>query len=150
MTFNPPRPQNGPVLWGALCLFGLGVAVYVLLKYPVGAESWWVGILLAGTVVAGFVAIAGWWLASQRQVTIHQETVEVRRWSDVLLSRPGHRAAIQHVHSVGLVYQDGKKIRIELSEGSDIIFWAALWPRSEVDGLIQQFQARGISVRADW
>jgi hypothetical protein len=150
VTFNPPRPQNGALLWAAFCLFGLGLAIYVLIRYPAGTESWLVGWLLVATVVVGFLAIEGWWVVSQRELTITRDTLEVRRWSDALLARRGRQVNIESIRLVRLVFDSGKKVRIETIGGGAITFWAALWPRAEVERLISEAQLRGIPIEADW
>lgn len=138
------------MLWAAFCVFGFLFAVYLLFDYPIGSESWWVGVLMATTVLMGFLSIEGWWLLSQREVSLGSETVVVRRWSDALLARRGQELAIERIRSVRLVFENGKKVRIDLRGGKAISFWAAPWSREELDHLIRGAQMRGIPVQEDW
>jgi hypothetical protein len=54
------------------------------------------------------------------------------------------------VRAIALIYENGKKIRIEVNEGDAIDFWAALWPRSEIDRLVEEADKRGVLVNANW
>lgn len=150
VRLNSPRLQNGPLLWAGVCVVGLAVSVWVVLRHPLGSESWLVGLFLAGQVILSFVAIEGWWLLSQREVVFDERMMMIRRWSDVLLNRAGRSTPISAIRSLDLVIDGGKKIRVECHQAAAITFWAALWPRHEVDRLVKEAEARSISVATQW
>lgn len=150
MTANAPRLQNGPVLWAAFCAFGLGLSGWVVVSNPRGSEGWWVGVLLGFQAIISLVVIEAWWLMSQREVSFLDGVVRIRRWSDVLLRRDGRSLPVSSIRAVMLILKGGKKIRIVADNAETLTFWAALWPLTEVDGLIHAAQVRGISVTRQW
>jgi hypothetical protein len=150
VRFNPPKAQNGPVSWALFCVFGLGVSAWVMIRYPFGSESWQVGLMLAGVVLFGLVSIEGWWVASQREIMIDGGSVRVRRWSDILLGRGGIVLPLEAIRAVGLVFDSGKKISLETADGRHVRFWAAIWPRPEIDRLIAECKTRRILTATDW
>jgi hypothetical protein len=69
MRINP-RAQFTPVAWGLLCFFGLVLFVQKLFEFPYLSSGWQGGIFGILLVIFGFVAIEGWWLASQQEIVV--------------------------------------------------------------------------------
>ncbi len=148
-SINAPTPQPGPIAWAVFCLFGAAIGLSKLPQFPVGSSGWIGGVLLVVMAGVALITIDGFWFASQRQIQIGPESVEIRRWVEVWLNRPGVKLDLHRDTVVRLVLERGKRLRID-SRGRSVNIWVGLWKTSELQRLVSEFERFGIMVRADW
>lgn len=149
LRLNRPTPQFAPVVWAMLCLFGLGVFAQKLLEFPAGSSGWQGGIFGIVLTVFAFVAIEGWWLASQREIDIDDHGITIRSWLERLLRKPGTRVQWSHMRSANLVFDAGRKLEITTTQERHL-YWAAAWRPSVVADLLRIVESHGVSTRMDW
>jgi hypothetical protein len=147
--FNPPRLQNGPVVWALFCLFGFVFSVWLLFRYSFGTDSWYAALLVMGIVMVGFVAVEGWWAVSQREVRVEANTILIRRWVELLLGRAGMTLALGDITEARLVLRGGKMLEL-VTDGKTVRFWVALWAASDLRGLMETFRDRNVKVEMEW
>jgi len=147
--FNQPRLQFGPVAWGLFCIFGLAFGGWQLFRFSPVTEPWLATLLLMGIVATGFLAIEGWWIASQREVRVGPRSLVVRKWMEMLLGWRGRTIALSDLQAVRLVLRGGKMLELE-TDREAFRFWVALWSASDVHRLLEVVQARGVPVATEW
>lgn len=149
MRINPARPQFLPVLWGCVCLFGLAVAIQKLFEFPYLSPGWQGGVGLIVLVVFGFGAIEGWWLASQREITISENGLTIRSWLQIVFGRTGISIRWSELYAAALIFDNGRKLELRTNSGR-LLFWAALWDPVSVNELLQTFREKDIDTRMEW
>lgn len=149
MRINPIRAQFTPVAWGVFCLFGLVVFVQTLFEFPYLSSGWQGGIFGIFLVIFGFVAIEGWWLASQQEIVIEADDLRVRSWLQVSLGRPGSVIRWADLRSAALVFDGGRKLELR-TDAQRFAFWAALWDPSAIVQFMDRVQLHGVPTRMDW
>ena len=149
MQINPLRLQFVPVAWGLFCLFGLAVFVQKLFEFPYLSSGWQGGIFGIFLVVFGFVAIEGWWLASQREILVGAEDVQLRSWLQVVFGRPGSVIRWVDLRSAALVFDGGRKLELR-TDSRRLTFWAAVWDPSAIRQFLREVEGKGVPTRMDW
>lgn len=121
-----------------------------LTEFSLGTAGWWGGVVLILMALFAFGAIAGWWLVSQREVLVDGQNVVVRRWSDILIHRPGTRIPIASLRQAGLVVDSGKKLELLSIDGSRTAFWVGLWEPASLYTVLRALGVRGVRLRNSW
>lgn len=144
---NTPKLQWSLVIWGAFCLFGVLLGVKLMFEYPVGTDSWQASMLLIALCVVGWVAIAAIVWFQQRVLAFVSGALLVRRWTDVLLGRPGRRIALSGALRarifVGSHGYSAAKIEVG---GETLKFPLTFWPRSDTRQLPEILERHGMTV----
>ncbi len=146
---NPISPQFFPVVWAIFCAFGFGLGVQKLFEFSYLSAGWQGGILLMVMAVLAFLGIEGWWFASQREIHIRPESVQLRTWLQVLFGRDGVVISWNEIKSAGLVFDRGKRLEL-LTAGRRFTFWVAVWDRIMLARLVEILRTRGIPLRLEW
>ena len=149
MRLNPIRAQGPPVAWGLICLFGLVVFVQKLFAFPYMSSGWQGGIFGILLVIFGFVAIEGWWFASQQEILIGADEIRVRSWLQVVLGRPGSVVKWTDLRQAALIVDRGKKLELR-TDAQRFVFWAALWDPSAIVQFMDRVEQHGVPTRMDW
>jgi hypothetical protein len=149
MRINPIRFQFTPVAWGLFCLFGLVLFVQKLIEFPYLSSGWQGGIFGIFLVVFGFVAIEGWWLASQREIVVGADDIRVRSWLQIVLGRAGLVIRWGELRSAALVFDGGRKLELR-TDAQRFAFWAALWDPSALVQFMELVEQHGVPTRMDW
>jgi hypothetical protein len=146
---NPISPQFIPVMWAILCAFGFGLGVQKLFEFTYLSAGWQGGILLIVMAVLAFLAIEGWWFASQREVYIRAESIQLKTWLQVLFGSDGVVISWNEIQSAGLVFDQGKKLEL-LTTGRRFTFWVAVWDRIVLTRLLEVLRTRDIPLHLEW
>jgi hypothetical protein len=146
-TLNSPKLQSALVGWGAVCLFGVGLGVKLAFEHPFGTDAWQGSVGLIALCVLGWFALAAIVWFEQREVTFLSGAMVVRRWSDVLLGRPGQRITLEgplraRIFVGGTGYSAAK---LEGASGT-VKFPMSFWPRSEAGRLPEILERHGMKV----
>ncbi len=120
-----------------------------MVETRVGSEAWQVALLFIALTIAAFCSIEGWWAASQREVRFCDDTLVIRRWSDILLGRPGSQIPVRSVTAARLVFASGRRLEL-VAMPLRVDFWVGLWPRHELRELREALATRGITLESDW
>ena len=144
---NTPKLQRSLALWGAFCLFGVLLGIKLMFQYPVGTDPWQASVLLIAISVAAWVAVAAIVWFEQRQLTFMSGDLTVRRWTDVLLGRPGRRMTLSGVARARIFVGGYGYSAAKLEVGGETLkFPLSLWPRSEARRLPEILEGHGMTV----
>jgi hypothetical protein len=149
MRINPIRPQLAPLLWGLICLIGLVVFVQKLFTFSYLSSGWQGGIFGIFLVTFGFVAIEGWWFASQEEFVVKAEQLQVRSWLQAILGRPGSVVRWEDIRLVALIFDRGRKLELQ-TDAQRFVFWAAPWDPSAIVQFMDRVEEHGVPTRMDW
>lgn len=146
-TLNTPRLQWVLVIWGGFCLFGVLLGVKLMFEYPVGTDGWQASIFLVAICLAGWIGIAAIVWFEQRELAFVPGALLVRRWTDVVIGRPGKRIALGgpprariFVGSYGY-----SAVKVEVG-GETLMFPLSFWPRSDARQLPEVLKRHGMTV----
>ena len=148
VTLNRPIIQVALVAWGTFCLFGVLLGVKLaLFDYSFGTDAWQASILLIALSLFSWLAVAVIVWSQQRELTFGSEAIRIRRWTDVLLGRPGRHISLVGAPRVRIfVGSYGySAVKIEVS-GKAISFPLTFWPRQEARRLPEILEDHGFTV----
>lgn len=146
---NPIRPQFVPVAWGGFCLFAAGIGIQKLFEFSYLSAGWQGGIGLIGMAIFGFLAIEGWWLASQCEIRPTDDLLQIRSWLKVVLGRRGDLISWTAIEGAGLIFDRGRRLEVRTRERR-FRYWAALWHPAEVNRLVEIFRLRSVPISIAW
>jgi hypothetical protein len=147
---NPPHPQAGPIGFVVLCAFGIVVAVREMLQVRIGTEPWWVGVMLIAIVIPAFVFIDGGWLWVQRELTVSDDTIVVRRWSEVLRGRPGREIRHDPGTRASIIPRAGRSLQIEHDGRIAALLTLGYWERKRIRELVDALRAHAVQLDQSW
>jgi hypothetical protein len=146
-TLNSPKLQSGLVVWGAVCLFGAGLGIKLAFDYRFGTDAWQASIALMALSILGWVAMAAIVWLEQREVTLLPGAIVVRRWSEILLGRPGRRMALEGpVHARIFVGANGYSAAKVEAAGGTVKFPLSFSARSDAGRLAEILESNGMTV----
>lgn len=151
--FNPPNASWWSVGWNVVGVFAVGLGVFMVVASEFGESadaaraSWFLGGLVTIAVGAGlFLGVFnGWHLLAQREVTVHPEHMEIRRWLDLVRRRPGVVMPLQSLRGARLVVRAGGA-KLDLESDAPLSFSIWFWALGEARRLADHLEARGIPV----
>lgn len=147
--FNQPKWHAILVLWTLLCAAGVMLGVGVMVAYPPLGSGWQAGVFLVFLCGLAYVGTAIWLLSTQREVDVDAEHVTMRSWLDVVRGSTGEVIPIREVRSASLVFDSGKKLQLDVP-ARRYAFWVAMWPRNDLDGLLEVMASRGVLTEREW
>ena len=147
---NPPHPQAGPILFAVVGAVGSAFTVRGLITLPVGTEPWWVGALGQLIILAGLVFIVGGWLWIQREVTISDGRMVIRRWIDAVRGQPGREIPLGPGVRTSITLENVRSLRIDRDGVREAVLTLGYWERSSVRDLIDGLRANDIPFGQYW
>jgi len=147
---NPPHSQAGPILFAVVCAVGSAFTIRGLITLPIGTEPWLVGALAQLIILVGFVFIELGWLWIQREVTISDGRVVVRRWLDAVRGRPGREIPLGPGVRTSITLENVRSLRIERDGETETVLTLGYWERSSVRDLIDGLRATEVPFAQYW
>ena len=147
---NPPHLQDGPILFAVLCAFGSVVVVQGLLTLPVGSEPWMAGALGLLIIVTGFLFIDLGWLWIQREVTIADGNIVVRRWIEAIRGQQGRVIPLGQETRAAITLDNVRSLRIERRGIAEAAFTLGYWEPPRVRQLIEALRTNNVSLGQYW
>lgn len=147
---NPPHPQAGPILFAVVCVVGIVIAIVRGLDYRIGTDPWWASVLLLAIVLVGFAFIEGGWLWIQREVTVADGRIVVRRWLGALRGQSGRAIPLEDGTRVSITLENLRSLRIERNGVTEAVLTLGYWEPSHVRNLIDALRANGVPFAQYW
>lgn len=147
---NPPHPQEGPVLFALIGVFGIGLAVLKFQEFVAGTDPWWAAALLLVIVLVGLAFIEGGWLWIQREVTFSDGTIVVRRWIEAIRGKPGHTLPLADDIRISITLENIQSLRIERNGKAEAVMTLGYWEPPRIRQLIDALRAHGIPFAQYW
>lgn len=151
--FNRPRPNWLTVGWNALGALLVGLGSYMVVASEFGHSenpiraTWFAGGLMTVGVAIGacFVLLNVWHAHAQREITIDDEQLRIRRWFDAVFGKEGRSFSLRDASVRFFLRGGGAKMRIEgRAEALVISIW--FWSLDDVQALARALQMRGVPV----
>jgi hypothetical protein len=117
---------------------------------PIGTEPWLVAALGQLIILAGFLFIELGWLWIQREITVSDGRMVIRRWIDAFLSRPGQEIPLGPGVRIAITLENIRSLRIERDGVREAILTLGYWERSSVRDLIDVLRANGLPFAQYW
>ena len=147
---NPPHPQDGPVLFTLVCVVGSAFAIRGLLTLPIGTEQWLVGAMALLIVLGGFAFIVGGWLWIQREVAVADGRIVVRRWIEVIRSRPGRVIPLADGTRTSITLENVATFQVERNGVIEAHLTLGYWELPRIRELIDVLRANGVPLAQYW
>jgi hypothetical protein len=146
-SINAPAFSLRLAVWAGLCLCGGALGFLKLLEFPVGADGWWVSILLMAMTPLAWIAVAVLVWFAQEEIRVEPHAVIVRRWLWGLIGRPGRRISRDtslrfRLFTGGMGYSALKVVSHAGSVTVDLAFWST----TAKDSLIPSLSSYGLPV----
>ena len=117
---------------------------------PIGSEPWLVGgmgqLLLVGTLLF----IDGGWLWIQREVTIADGTIVVRRWIEAIRGKPGRALPLDDDTRISITLENILSLRIERHGKTEAVMTLGYWEPLHIRRLIDALRANGVPYSQYW
>jgi hypothetical protein len=129
---------------------GSAFTIRGLITLPIGTEPWLAAALGLLIILAGLVFIELGWLWIQREITIADGRMVVRRWIDAVRGRPGREIPLGPGVRTSITLENVRSLRIERNDVTEAVLTLGYWERSSVRDLIDGLRANGVPFVQYW